>query len=568
MVSLPAAQRPISKVRLTVQPEISYLDAAERLGIWIAVTAEVEATLRGENVPLMPLNLVVILDNSAYATSDALKSACRYIIEISSQMRHPYDRLAIVCTTPAQAWAESRSGYTLRQLSAVDLTAIQKDLRLAIHARADSPPQRLNMQQTLADAFYILANGEDMERTGGRYCHVAILSTNAEACCNDFESAPVPIHVIQPVTTAWRQRAYAATGHLIVDSGYGTTAKEKIASMLDNARARTMPGRITNLRLRVEAVDPGCTIEEVIGEDRLDEMTIGQGVNMMIRVRLDTGDNQTVTKADALFTELESMLGVSRVNLVKITMTYNHSVFRDDTLLKNTVLCSIPRQTSSTIWSGRDHGIGSGAGQSQPELHTYCKLLLIVAASFQPREALRKLQSLPPPSTADGKLLAFLSTIKTELSHHVNIMNMYNFSNDLPEFHQKLVRVVEDIDMTPSFRGRRVVSDQNQLPTITESPDSGKTIIHKKQHQSPPEDDADDAARKIWKDMRRDSKSTKDLLTMRSVTVSALSSRDERLAEIQRQALKSKRSIGTDTLRSFSLGTGSGEHQSRYAPWG
>jgi hypothetical protein len=566
VASVPAAQRPISILRLTVLPEVSDLDTAEPLSVWLAVTATVEAILRQEDVPLVPLNIVVVLDNSAYATSDSLGSACRHIMDLAGQLRHPYDHLAIVCTSPAQAWKDSRSGYVLRSLSAIDLTSLQKDLRLAIHARADLPPQRLNMQQTLADTYYLLANGEDMERTGGQYCHVVLVSSNAEACCKDLgESAPVPIHILQPAATPWRQRAYAHTGHLMLDYGHGATMKEKIIAMLDHARARTSPGRITNIRLSTESADNSCIVEEVIGHDRAGVMTIGQGMQIMIRVRIDTEDVNATPKTDALFAELEGMLGIPAVTLVKVTMTYNHSLFPDDTLHKSTVVCSLPHRFPMSIWNDRSAERGPA---QQPELQVYDKLIRSISASFHPKEALQRLQQLPLPRTAGGNVSATLAAMKTELTHHVKVMSMHKISDSLPEYHQHLVSVSHDRGTAPISGERRTFSDQNHLATITESPDSGKTIIHKKSHHNSVEDDADDAARKIWKDMRRDSKSTRDLLMMRSVTVSALSSRDEHLAEIQRQALRSKRSIGTDTLRSFSLGAGGSENHGGYAPWG
>jgi len=143
-------------------------------------------------------------------------------------------------------------------------------------------------------------------------------------------------------------------------------------------------------------------------------------------------------------------------------------------------------------------------------------------------------------------------------------MNMYKIATGLEEDVQHFEDDCNVKHTAERLPDTTAAPASQTLVSIPESPDSGKTIIHK-EHSSQQEEDENDAARRIWKNMRRDSKSAGDLLVSKTNALGVVD--DGRLAEIQKQALRSKRSIGTDTLRSLSFGTGSGAYPSRYAPW-
>lgn len=565
----------ILKVRLSTQVEVAHLEVGEEKVVWVAVTATAEAILREEDVPMVPLNIVVVLDNSAYTSTESLKAANRAILDMAGELRHPKDRLAIICTSPAHPWKDTRSGYTLRPLSPVDLTGIQKDLRLAAHARPDIAPQNLNIDQTLADAFYLLANGDDMEATGGEYCHVVIVTANPGSCSSKLgSSAPVLVHILQPASVPWYHADPLVTGHFIADNTSGPGMKDRMRDMLLHARAKANPGTVYDIHISLESISEKCKILEIIGQQHFANMVVGQLVNILCKVKVTQDSASTATsaasKVDALMTEIESMLGMSNIDLLRVILAYRQSLFPSNTTLTVTNTCSAPVVSRTSLWKPKDDvttTLVTGL-QNITELHK--KLALCIANSGTPMQALKTLQSLAPPPIQNGIFLSFLSAIKAELSHQIKTITRYNIpiSNSFQPPDDEYTHLE-----SPTVAHRTITPlppDQRPLSPVAESPDSAKTTIHKR-HHSPTEDNNTDAARKIWKDMKRDSQSTKDLMIMRSVTMGALGMRDGRLQEIQRQAVRNKRSIGADTLRSMSLGTGTGtasdEFQSRYAPW-
>jgi len=532
--------------------------------MWVAVTVSADRTVKPGDVPAIPLNIVVVLDNSAYASPDSLKNACQSAVDLATKLTHPKDRLAIICTSPAEAWKSSRSGYVLRDLVAVDVMAIQKALRAAVNARLNIPPQKLDMDRTLADAFHILAKGEDMDRIGGLFCHVVLMTANAEACGGSAQrSAPVCIHVIQTSVVAWRQMTSPCTGRIIT-SEVSSALKNKIADLLYDARNRLLTGSLTNAILKVETVNRYCSIEEVVGKQQFAVLSPGEVHNVLVKVNVKRCTNPPASLTEILFAELENLLGVVATELIQVSITYQHSIFSSNTTLRTSAVCELPRHDTSSIWVNATMTTPPRSEQYHAQSEVFHKLLLCISASRHPKDAIATLQSLQLPAAVKGNLLVLLESIKTELSYQLHVMNMYKITTTFEEDVEHFNGDRTEKHTADALLEAATVPAQQVLVSIPESPDSGKTIIHK-ENNSQQEEDENDAARRIWKNMRRDSKSAGDLLASKTNTMGVVD--DGRLAEIQKQALRSKRSIGTDTLRSLSFGTGSGAYPSRYAPW-
>ena len=436
-VTIPAAspsEPPLLKLQLVLHPELQRLDATEECSMWVAITVSADRTVKVEDVPATPLNLVVVLDNSAYASPDSLKIACQSTVDLATKLTHTKDRLAIICTSPAEAWTSSRSGYVLRDLVAVDVMAIQKALRAAVHARLNIPPQKLDMDRTLADAFHILANGEDMDRTGGLFCHVVLMTANAQVCGGSTQrSAPVCIHVIQTSVVPWRQTASPCTGRLITSDVSSASLKNKVADLLYDARSRLSIGSITNAELKVEAVDSCCNIQEVVGKQQFAVMSPGEVRNVLVRVNVKRCTSPPTSLTETLYAELENLLGVVATELLQVTITYQHSIFAHNTTLRTTAVCGLPRYDTRSIWVNAASTTPPRSERYHAQSEVFQKLLLCIAASKHPEIAMGALQSLQPPTAVEGNLLVLLESIKTELSYQLHVMNMYKITPGLEE---------------------------------------------------------------------------------------------------------------------------------------
>ena len=348
--------------------------------------------------------------------------------------------------------------------------------------------------------------------------------------------------------------------------------------------SETTCGVITTLRLCFKPVQ-GCQLRDVLGQKSVKDLAIGQQCSLFIKVRVPRirmRDSTVHPDQDSLFTELESIIGTLKTEVLHVEARYRHSMLPMDNVVTVRHACKIKRPKTDSRWSiagTRDESAESG------EVHTMLSRYL--ASHYSPDKALELLeQYLSPAALAQSSVRKIYEGLKDEAQHE----RTNNLIDSKPSV------IVTDIDLntvdsaaTPSEH----FSTAPNTPTIIEESYSQsfhpisaantpevKTLMQPVILKSAPPlltapktttaistdislstkvditepnepSESQDSARQLWRHIRRTSLSAKQLQEMTVEPLNQIEAEDEHLQELRRRALANKRSIGAETLRAW-----------------
>ncbi|KAI0421169.1 hypothetical protein F5X98DRAFT_391090 [Xylaria grammica] len=283
---------------------------------------------------------------------------------------------------------------------------------------------------------------------------------------------------------------------------------------------------------------PETTVIEVIQDNKQRGLNLGSTMLVVVKVRVDRRQRQpnraTVQKSNELIAHLESELRVASIRCFQVHLRYCHSGFPASTNvapMDGTVDCRTQLETIATGVVAQ-HDLEPPLGLS-PIDSTKSSLFSLVAAYWGPiraNEIFRQETSRQSIPMAAANNTTFAGSRKT-----MTIENSF---------------------------ARQIPTDFNPFTTFPRSQGS---------IQTPPPDQGEDPARKIWTEMRRKTSrgrqlirtnNAEDLSTKTAQSVSARtptntgsmivkSGVDRRREMIRDMALVNKRSIGADSLRSL-----------------
>ena len=345
-------------------------------------------------------------------------------------------------------------------------------------------------------------------------------------------------------------------------------------------------GAITTLRLCFKPVQ-GCLLREVIGQKSVKDLTIGQQCSLFIRLRVPkirVRDSTIDSDQASLFTELESIVGTLKTEILHVEARYRHSMLPMDNVVTVRHVCKIKRPKTESRWSIMGHTDELGA---PAEVHSM--LARYVAAHYPSGKALELLgQYLAPASLAQPGVRSIYESLQIDLQ---------NQQTSSPSDNKPSVIVTDiDLDTVQTYRpqdehfefapntsshheegrsyllGTSALSNIHVLGTKTQqhpalpkyapplltapktttalsTDTSSSTDMNAAENHESLE--SQDTARQLWRHIRRTSLSTKQLEEMASNQLNQFEPDDEHLRELHRRALVNKRSIGAETLRAW-----------------
>lgn len=250
-----------------------------------------------------------------------------------------------------------------------------------------------------------------------------------------------------------------------------------------------------------------------------------------------------------VLTDLEGILGVHYTDLFTVSLRYKHPLFPTDTHVVVERTCSIKRRMASSIWDLQDR-LSKPDGEIRNELlATYNSRVgkSDMLAMIKDFEECSCSSSLPPP------LVKAKDEIEKSKSYsEIKKTNIRGGSSQhLPRFSfESNISMPECLEECPL-----------KIPQRSTSYSPTAVALNTSQFTS---EESEDKARHIWHIMRQDSKGRRTGLARNSSeSLIRLESTDESLRAIRQKALKNKRSVGADTLRSFAVGARDGMD----APW-
>ncbi|KAH8597187.1 hypothetical protein B0O99DRAFT_87134 [Bisporella sp. PMI_857] len=280
-----------------------------------------------------------------------------------------------------------------------------------------------------------------------------------------------------------------------------------------------------------------CSIPEIIGNlHELKIVGVGQTILVLVKVRLGNMNIPTPTGSDGLIADLESQLGDAETPYINVRITYRHCGF-SNTIMQTDATGTIKRRKPQSVWSAADPRILKGPANP---------VITLIESHFpvdQARHAIHKLADdrihIPAAKRQRASqreaIYSSVNTAKAIQATPLAVNNIPSIGETRQGSHN-----LGGWPGTPSFVGNTRISG----PEI-------------------------DPARKIWTEMRRNSQGRHHRATLGLSTFQPLDTNidgfdnisewikharlspereRERIREI---ALKNKRSVGQDTLRSM-----------------
>ena len=370
--------------------------------------------------------------------------------------------------------------------------------------------------------------------------------------------------------------------------------------LTDYAALKASSGAITTLRLCFKPVQ-GCQLREVIGQKSLKDLVVGQQCSLFVKVRVPkirVRDSTIDPDQDSLFMELESIIGTLKTEILHVEARYRHSMLPLNNVVTVRHVCKIKRPKTESRWSIAGNGNDLGA---PAEVHTM--LARYVAAHYAADKAVELLDRYLGPMAIEQPAVR---DIYESLANDAQELQAYTHNNSKPSV------VVTDIDLntadsmepglerfstapnTPTtvdgrysqqfdltnikdgteLRMKSQTTLLNLAPPLLTAPKttialsrdiSSSTTTEVVETQDNPE--SHDAARQLWRHIRRTSLSAKQLQELTPERLSHLEAGDEHLKELRQRALANKRSIGAETLRAWKWEESMQLESRGEAPW-
>ena len=593
--SLPSARQhiyPILVAKLSLTPELDVVIADRENSMFVAV--DIEAALEqvrptNPGAPGSTLDLAVVIDNSSLTSVASLMTSCEAVYYLSSYLGSPQDRLAVLITNSHDGVGETRVVLPLgpivtrRVREVIDAIAIST-------SKLDFPPtdaidKAVQLLTTLGPEN---ANKEDCHRS---LRHVIVFTPDSAVVSSlnhGYDS--IGVHFVNPGLIPWNMSATPVSRGWIISNDLSLPFSEvdsdhdlhgKLKDMLIDLRRHTDYGRLTNISVKVE---PGykCLSQGIMGETTFLELFPGETRTFLVKVQIDLLPDQssrllqfpsgsrTTSGSINLEKELENIIGNDCRTILSVTVQYENSLLPAGTVCTYRTDARLPKYTCRTGVSGQfPTSEGTLTVVAPIRSGTVQKRLISHLASHQhPRQALITLENAFGPLSNPASCAPYLDSVVKELKHQACLHEHFNNLND----GCATANLRDDKIQNKADQGRPLGNPV--IPTRCASSHQTGTVVHRPLIRpkgcvpSPTSDENVDMARKIWLELRRNS---------RSVPHRELSPRlpDERNIKsnnfpnhewkrIQSIALSNKRSLGQDTMRSLSY-NGAGTRAS--APW-
>ena len=546
-------------------------------------------------------------------------ASCEATSFITSMLYETCERLAVLC---AHASDLDTVGSILplgkinplRTRTFVDRIVSTSGKPEPDHLRQAIDKARSLLTQSTLD----MSNSKGEKETQG---HVIVLTSNpgvtAIEATTDEEDDKVQLHYLsagvllwpsqhEEQSNGWRRLSSLSSKSDVIPQSIHRAGQTEISGALRKlvlqARSGAGYGRLKQLTLDLKP-GPNCTIEGIMGRCKFETLRPGERFMVLVKVKIGpthAGLSPLTSTAIApgtksyspdLWKELEVLLEDNSITVLRARLKYGHSLLPIGTecsvkaearIEKQHFIPDRSRMSSST--SRRKAPIICGDSPDLQKKAVHC-----LAVYHAPRHALKMLRK---EFGQDGNLSVcpeFIKQVNEELKYQARVIERYDLPGGEPHKATFAINEVTQVadrrsSTVPSDPSERALSDvsnfkpRDWFPVTEEAskhveasrpfsnnakrnskdmsrhPSGGRTVSrHTSRWELP------DEAHRIWGEMRKKSKS---LSVPKAASKNKTS--EEKLRQIQEMALKNKRSIGADTLKSIHL---DGSDTKSSAPW-
>ena len=477
------------------------------------------------------------------------------------------DRLAIVCTSSAEDQAVGPK--VIAPLSQIKMQRLKSDLDSIVSStiRSEGPhmANAINVaQQLLLDRAS--TNPTDMP-LHDTYGHIFLFASGFDESIQGFViDARLTLHVICPGTllrccdqwppsNGWRLRSLTGRGPRILSRKKTEdpidTLFDGLQTLIQHARSGKVLEALTDVNLEVEA-GPDCLIETMLGKDELAVLQPGEVHSVVVSVRAKkpkaaeawlTGPVPSLNVGE-LFGELERMLlGFTFTRILTARLSYKHPMLPSNTTCHITETCEVRRFITApgeSIMSRRPASLL----ETENRVTVHQRLAYYYVTQLDLQGALSALGKII--GDGDGRIACpgYVALLMKEKKFQARAAQRLSIL-DSPQKPAQPSKKVENHRPVSWITNAQDAHLSNKVHLLDVGP---KTIAARNNRHANSEIQPD-AARRIWSDMRLRSKPNGSPVGRRAASSQA---EEERSRVLREEALRNKRSIGADTLRSLS----------------
>ncbi len=519
---------------------------------------------------------------SAWCTIQARDS----ILELAKLFTGKTNRAMIVATTCYNRMHvhEKLCGCQLHPFESVRMNKVAKELLILLEG-IETSTQSASPQQMVQLVMNVLTHSDLHPKSSKRTAtkQVFIVSTSPGRFIKGWTRvAPLQVHLICPgippsdlgdlcnnseitsVLNVWPHSSEPSGDRM---SAFSAKLREIVTL------AGTSPDRIEDVILELRP-GPGCTVMNVLGQNRQSLLRPEQVMTLLVKVKIPAIRRRKTPKLESnkrsslslryeeALADLETALGETVTEALTVTARHKHPRLPRNSQIVVEEICRIRRSNQSSAWSVTEDP------RMAAQLHEQVqqRLAFCIATECEPKPALQMLKETfnaeKWPVERQSSVEFIMKEVEYQICVQEGLCRRAGHQDDDGE------------DGSPdlgrfSFENRpsEVLNLQESPLALRSASDSPATVIYNRSSEKArASSESIDQARKIWHVMRKDSRSSRPLQHNSMESLHRLESSDEQLRQIRKQALRNKRSVGADTLRSIAI-VGKGGAGGGAIPW-
>ena len=534
------------------------------------------ARTEAQLVSPVPLDVVVVVDNSIYSSPTTLIASCDLTIFLASILDPARDMLAVFCTYQTSSTSFQKPSDPL--LRSANVTKIRTAVD-AIEACLTKPGR--NYLRDLLDKAQGLLDQASRPPNDRREAsrHIFVFTANTSDVDGTALEHETQVHVVCPGCVPWRGRTNAPTHGWYLTAQYNHQAKvdnphakapddplrSSFRALVSQARIGYHPDKFTNFKVSFKA-RAYCSIKYLIGTTELSELRPGEirtvfvsvkigniGKGASVLTRFPRGLKTSSGNLD-LEKELQMMLDDLGVPIVSSKARYTHSALPSGTVceLKRDVTLRSPiSNDNADVHLSDARSVTLVRSQDQPRAKIQARLIYHLATTQTPNDALDTLRAQYGHDGSQSSCQEYFQSVVEELKYQARILERFDTVSETQVFKWLKENCQQSKGSSPSsFISRLTPHLARKSSSLSEIPRSSlasiTNILPTIQSQSQ-EPLPQDSASKSKVEMKRHKQVRKGVENQKP-GVKEEGSR-ETLRHIKALAVANKRIMGQDTLR-------------------
>lgn len=513
-------------------------------------------------------------------------SSCELVAKIASFLDTADDKLAVLCIH-GDSMTHSSGTHVIVPLRSVNVRKVKSLLDGVRSSNKSIEQQEDFLEEAIRTAFDVLSHSdsENMPEVSSHPLsgHVFLITANTDYVpSTPLKNETFHVHVVHPGIVPWNCRKDLPSNGWQLRSMYPPKLESvalsneegglpaKVRALIQYARTGNQPGSLSDLVLDIRP-GPDCRIEGIIGSIVIATLRPGEVISAFVKLKLgrfplafsalstfELGPNETPSTAE-LMAQLGTMVGERGTEILSVEVCYKHSLLPENTQLSVTATSMLRRQVPESSWDG-DPPVSNVSQVKDSQIQIQKRLAFFIATHHTPRRALSTLQSIFGINGCLSTDPVYIRLVTEELRYQGRITERFDLLDDDPVSNRS------SINSTHMSLVGGPLSNISNRAVSTPSPHRRRpptAIKHEACLDRPMSQESVDKAHKIWTEIRKNSKAAKDGEGVPGDSTQ-LEITDENIRQIQEIALKNKRSLGADTLKSFVQAE---RTSGSFAPW-